>query len=108
MRPYVLPPFRRIYLNTPTPSPAFANTEHGSNLSAEVEKAVARVHAENAILRQSCYALHSRANTHMTAHVRLSGLLRLARDQARKLKDECNDLARKYDSLKRKFSDDDR
>ena len=108
MRPYVLPPFRRIYLNTPTPSPAFVNTERGSNLSGEVEKTVARVHAENAILRQSCYALHSRANTHMTAHVRLSGLLRLARDQARKLKDECNDLARKYDSLKRKFSDDDR
>jgi len=108
IRPYVLPPFRRIYLNTPTPSLAFANTERGSNLTAEVEEAVARVHTENAIVRQSCDALHSRANMHMTAHIRLSSLLLLARDQARKLKDECNDLARKYDSLKRKFSDVDR
>jgi hypothetical protein len=106
LRPYVLPPFRRIFLNTPAPTLAHTDDAgRGSNLTAEVEKAVARLHMENAVLRQSCYAWHARANTHMTAHFRLSALLRTAMDQARILMDERNELARKFDSLKRKFSD---
>jgi hypothetical protein len=44
----------------------------------------------------------------MTAHFQLNALVRAARDQARKSKDERNELAQKYDSLKRKFSDVDR
>jgi hypothetical protein len=109
LRPYVLPPVRRIFLNPPAPSLGLSDTAgRGSNLTAEVEKAVARLHMENAVLRQSCYAWHARANTHMTAHFQLSALVRTARDQARTLMDERNELARKYDSLKRKFSDVDR
>ena len=108
LRPHVLPPFRRIYLNTPAPSLAPTDTDRGSNLTAELEKVVARLHMENAVLRQSCYAWHARANTHMAAHFRLSALVRLARDQARILQDERNEIARKYDSMKRKFSDIDR
>ncbi|KAF8475175.1 hypothetical protein DFH94DRAFT_635599 [Russula ochroleuca] len=108
LRPYVLPSFRRIYLNTPAPSLALTDTGHGSNLTAEVEKAIARLHMENAVLRQSCYAWHARAHTHMTAHFRLSALVHQARDQARMLMYERDEIARKYDSVKRKFSDVDR
>jgi len=105
LRPYVLPPFRRIYLNPPAPILAPPDTDRGSNPTAEAEKAVERLHMENAVLRQSCYAWHARAHAHMAAHFHLSALVRTARDQARKLKDDRNEIARKYDSLKRKFSD---
>ncbi|KAH9995495.1 hypothetical protein BJV77DRAFT_1093578 [Russula vinacea] len=110
LRPNVLPSFRRIYLNTPAPSLALADTGRGSDLAADsgVEKAVARLHMENAVLRQSCYAWHARAHTHMTAHFRLSALMRQARDQARMFMYERDEIARKYESLKRKFSDVDR
>jgi hypothetical protein len=108
LRPYVHPPFRRIYLNTPAPSLALPDPDGGPKLTAEVEKAAARLHMENAVLRQSCYAWHARAHAHMTAHFQLSAFVRMARDQARKLKDERDEIARKYASLKRKFSDVDR
>lgn len=100
LRPYVLPPFRRIYLNTPAPSLSLPDIDR--------ESAVARLHMENAVLRQSCYAWHARAHAHMAAHYQLTALVRMARDQARKLKDDRNEIARKYDSLKRKISDVDR
>ncbi|KAI0285768.1 hypothetical protein BGY98DRAFT_1130107, partial [Russula aff. rugulosa BPL654] len=95
LRPYVLPPFRRIYLNTPplifhSPTPT-------------VKKAAARLHMENIILRQSCHAWHARANAHLAAHFQLSALVHMARDEARMMKDDRNEIARKYDSLKRKF-----
>jgi hypothetical protein len=105
LRPYVHPPFRRIYLNPAAPILAPPDTDRGSKLTAEVEKTVARLHMENAVLRQSCYAWHARAHAHMTAHFHLSALVRTARDQTRKLKGDRNEIARKYDSLKRKFSD---
>jgi len=108
LHPYVLPPFRRIYLNTPAPSLALPDTDRGSKLTAEVERVVERLHMENAVLRQSCFAWRARAHAHMTGHFQLSALLRMARDQERKLKDDRNEIARKYDSLKRKFSDVDR
>lgn len=108
LRPHILPQFRRIYLNTPAPSLALPDADRGSELTAEVEKAVARLHRENAVLRQSCWAWHARAHAHMTAHFQLSALVRMARDQAQKLKDDRNELVRKYDSLKRKLSDVDR
>ena len=57
------------------------------------------------MLRQSCHAWRARANAHVAAHLGLSALVRLARDQTRILKDERDELARKYDALKRKFSD---
>jgi hypothetical protein len=66
----------------------------------------ARLHMENAVLRQSCHAWRARTNAHVAAHLGLRALLRLARDQTRALKDERDDLSRKYDALlKRKFSD---
>jgi hypothetical protein len=108
LRPYVLSPFRRIYLNTSAPILALPDPDRGSELTAEVEKALARLHMENAVLRQSCHAWHARAHAHMAAHFQLSELVRAARDQARNLKDDRNEIARKYDSLKRKFSDVDR
>ena len=94
LRPYILPPFRRIYLNPPAPilAPPPPDTDR-SKLTAEVEKAVARLHMENAVLRQSCYAWRARAHTHMTAHFQLSALVRTARDQARKLNDDRVEIA---------------
>lgn len=105
LRPYVLSPFRRIYLNPPTPILTSPDADRTSNLTAEAEKAIARLHMENATLRQSCYASHAHAHAHMAAHFQLSALVRTTRDQARKLKDDRNKIARKYESLKRKFSD---
>jgi len=60
---------------------------------------------ENAALRQSCHAWRARANAHVAAHLGLSALVRLAQDQTRVIKDERDELSRKYDALKRKFSD---
>ncbi|KAH9967178.1 hypothetical protein BC827DRAFT_1123197 [Russula dissimulans] len=112
LRPYVLPPFRRIYLNFPAPDPTPVDDDDKasspSRAAEEVEKTTARLHMENAVLRQSCHAWRARANAHVAAQVGLSALLRLAREQARILKDERDELARKCDSLKRKFSDVDR
>lgn len=108
LRPYILPPFRRIYLNTPAAGLAHPDTDSGSKLTAEVEKTVARLRMENTALRQSCYAWHARAQAHIAAHSQLSALVRMARDQAQILKDDRNEIARKYDLLKRKFSEVDR
>jgi hypothetical protein len=71
----------------------------------EAEKITARLHMENAALRQSCHMWRARTNAHVTAHLRLSALVRVAQDQTRVLKDERDELTRKYDGLKRKFSD---
>ncbi|KAI0272551.1 hypothetical protein BC834DRAFT_857262 [Gloeopeniophorella convolvens] len=106
LRPYVLPPFRRLYLNGSADVPT-ASTSSGTS-AEEAEKVTARLHMENAVLRQSCHAWRSRANAHVAAHLGLSALVRLARDQARMLRNERDELARKYDALKRKLSDVDR
>jgi hypothetical protein len=71
----------------------------------QVEKITARLHMENAALRQSCLVWRARTNVHVAAHLRLSALVRVAQDQTRVLKDERDELVRKYDALKRKFSD---
>jgi len=105
--PYILPPFRRLYLNGPAPNPLSTDNDESVPSSAPegVEKINARLHMENAALRQSCHAWRARANAHVAAHLGLSALLRLARNQTRTLKDERDELSRKYDALKRKFSD---
>ena len=95
-------------MNTHAPNLPLPDTDSGSKLTAEAEKAVARLHMENAVLRQSCHVWHARAHAHMTAHFQLNALVRMARDQARMLKDDRNEMARKYDALKRKLSDVDR
>jgi hypothetical protein len=109
LRPYILPPFRRIYLNGPAPNPVSTDGDDESAPSSStaegLEKVTARLHMENAVLRQSCHAWRARANAHVAAHLGLSAWLRLARDQTRALKDERDELSRKYDALKRKFSD---
>lgn len=108
LRPYILPPFRRLYLNAPALSPADPSSSASSSSISpadEVERVTARLHMENAILRQSCHAWRARANAHVAAHVGLTTLARLAQDQARTLRDERDELARKYDALKRKLSD---
>ena len=105
--PYILPPFRRVYLNGPAPNPVSTDDDESapSPTPEGVEKINARLHMENAVLRQSCHAWRARANAHVAAHLGLSTLLRLTRDQTRTLKDERDELSRKYDALKRKFSD---
>ena len=105
--PYILPPFRRLYLNGPAPNPVSTDDDESVPSSAPegVEKINARLQMENGVLRQSCHAWRARANAHVAAHLGLSALLRLARDQTRTLKDERDELSQKYDALKRKFSD---
>jgi hypothetical protein len=110
LRPYIIPPFRRLYLNAPAPSPTDPSSSSSSSSTSadETERITARLHMENAILRQSCHAWRARANAHVAAHVGLTTLARLAQDQARTLRDERDELAQKYDALKRKLSEVDR
>jgi len=108
LRPYIIPPFRRLYLNAPAPSSADPSSSSSSTEADETERITARLHMENAILRQSCHAWRARANAHVAAHVGLTTLARLAQHQARIFRDERDELARKHDALKRKLSDVDR
>ncbi|KAH9976021.1 hypothetical protein BGW80DRAFT_1295815 [Lactifluus volemus] len=116
LRPFLLSPFRRLYLNGPTPPPSpspilsdLSSPTLGTSVASpeddDGEKVIARLGMENAVLRQSCHAWRARSNAHVAAQLGLSALVRLARDQARRLRDERDELARKYDTLKRKFSD---
>jgi hypothetical protein len=111
LRPFLLSPFRRLYLDAPTSTPSSATSDLSPatpSISEDAEKVAARLQMENAVLRQSCHAWRARANAHVAAHLGLGALVRLARDQARSLREERDELARKYDALKRKFSDVDR
>jgi hypothetical protein len=116
LRPFLLSPFRRLYLNvsSPPPSPSHTlgdlssptlSTSGASPEDEDGERVIARLEMENAVLRQSCHAWRARSNAHVAAQLGLGALVRLARDQARRLRDERDDLSRKYDTLKRKFSD---
>ena len=113
LRPFLLSPFRRLYLNVPTPpstpSPTLGDlsspTSSSSPEGEDGEKVIARLKMENAVLRQSCHAWRARSNAHVAAQLGLGALVRLARDQARRLRGERDELTRKYDALKRKFSD---
>jgi hypothetical protein len=111
LRPFLLSPFRRLYLDAPmsTSSPSASDLSSATpSTSEDAEKAAARLQMENAVLRQSCHAWRARANAHVAAHLGLGALVRLARAQACSLREERDELARKYDALKRKFSDVDR
>jgi hypothetical protein len=109
LRAYIQPPFRRLYLDDFAPSTMLTDPASSSTAVEETDKISARLHMENAVLRQCCHAWRARANAHIAAHTGLSAFVRLARNQTRKLKGERDELARKYDALKRKFSDvDDR
>jgi hypothetical protein len=90
----------------PTSAPASTDADSASGpMLEEVEKITARLHMENAALRQSCHVWRARTKAHVAAHLRLNALVRVAQDQTRVLKDERDELVRKYDALKRKFSD---
>jgi hypothetical protein len=54
---------------------------------------------ENVVLRRSYHAWRAHANAHVAAHLGLGVLVRRARDQARSLREERDELARKYDTL---------
>ncbi|KAI0255958.1 hypothetical protein BJV78DRAFT_1118853 [Lactifluus subvellereus] len=112
LRPFLLSPFRRLYLDTPTssPSPPAGDLSSATSRtsSEDAEKVAARLQMENAVLRQSCHAWRARANAHVAAQLGLGALVRLERHQTRTLREERDELARKYEALKRKFSDVDR
>ena len=109
LRPFLLSPFRRLYLDSHTsitgPTATSDLSLVTSSIPEDAEKVVARLEMENTALRQNCHAWRARANAHVAAHLGLGALVRLARDQARTLREERDDIARKYDTLKRKFSD---
>ncbi len=110
LRLYIQSPFRRLYLNAPAPSPVDPSSSSSSTCTSadEAERVTERLLMENAVLRQSCHAWRARANSHVAAHIGLSTLARLAQRRAHILRDERDELARKYDALKRKLSDVDR
>ncbi|KAI0057414.1 hypothetical protein BV25DRAFT_1790874, partial [Artomyces pyxidatus] len=107
LRPYILPPFRRIYLNeAPTPerpdSPIPSTAAAPPKEDAETQQLTARLQAENAVLRKSCLAWRQRADAHATSHVGLAALVRMAKEQAQRMCAERDELARKYEAMKRK------
>lgn len=112
LRPFLVSPFRRLYLDAPTSSPSPTASDLSSPASStpceDAEKVAARLQMENAVLRQSCHAWRARANAHVAAQLGLGALVRLERDQTRTLREERDELTRKYEALKRKFSDVDR
>ncbi|KAF9048340.1 hypothetical protein BDZ89DRAFT_759847 [Hymenopellis radicata] len=100
LRPHVVPHIRRLYLDEPNPQPA--NNMTTSSPLAES----ARLSAENASLRFNCDLWRKRAEVHAAATLGLLNIARVARDHALQLKQEKEDLERKYNVLKRKVDAD--
>ncbi|THH14648.1 hypothetical protein EW146_g5716 [Bondarzewia mesenterica] len=111
LRPFLLPPFRRIYLNTDTPTQPSSNTTvSGSSENIQqnqMDNERARLRAENAALRTSCLAWRQRADAHAAAHLGLATFARVARDYARMLHTQRDELAQRCESLKRKYGVED-
>ncbi|TRM57868.1 hypothetical protein BD626DRAFT_513135 [Schizophyllum amplum] len=101
LRPHIMPSIRKLYFDTDEKKPA-ARVEN-----ADVEFIDrARMQAENAALRANCGLWRKRAEVHAAATLGLLGLVRQARDCAIQIKNERDEMARRYNALKRKMEDD--
>lgn len=110
LHPYLLPPFRKLYLDTtldlpcPNPGPGPAKWQETRE---QLENERDRLRAENAVLRTSCAAWRRRADAHAAVHIGLATFARLARDYARMMHVQRDELAQRCESLKRKYGGND-
>ncbi|PBK69209.1 hypothetical protein ARMSODRAFT_886706 [Armillaria solidipes] len=97
LRTHIIPSIRRLYLDEPNPN---------IDSTMDTPKAVsecARISAENAALRLNCGLWRRRAEVHAAATLGLLNVARIARDNAVQLKQEKDELERRYNVLKRKI-----
>ncbi len=97
LRTHIIPSIRRLYLDEPNPN---------IDSSMDTPKAVsecARISAENAALRLNCGLWRRRAEVHAAATLGLLNVARIARDSAVQMKQEKDELERRYNVLKRKI-----
>lgn len=97
LRTHIIPSIRRLYLDEPNPN---------IDSSMDTPKAVsecARISAENTALRHNCGLWRRRAEVHAAATLGLLNVARIARDSAVQMKQEKDELERRYNVLKRKI-----
>ncbi|PBK99756.1 hypothetical protein ARMGADRAFT_985669 [Armillaria gallica] len=97
LRTHIIPSIRRLYLDEPNP-----NIDSSMNTPKAVSEC-ARISAENAALRLNCGLWRRRAEVHAAATLGLLNVARIARDSAVQLKQEKDELERRYNVLKRKI-----
>ncbi|KAI0036196.1 hypothetical protein K488DRAFT_41649 [Vararia minispora EC-137] len=93
LRPFFLAPFRRLYLDDPSPS---APSDPSSFKQAAQ---LASLRSENAALRQSSTAWRRRAEVHAATALGLAAFLRMARTQMREERDA---LRKREEDLQRR------
>ncbi|TFY66078.1 hypothetical protein EVG20_g5019 [Dentipellis fragilis] len=105
LRPYLLSPFRRLYIDTPStsspPSPSCSSAAPTSCMSSRL-----RLEAENAALRSTCRQLRERVGAQAAANVGLTTFSRVAKDYAAAMREEKFSIQRRYEALKRKYGVD--
>ena len=110
LHPYLLPPFRKLYLDStpdlPCPNPG-SGPAKWQETREQLETERDRLRAENAVLRTSCAAWRRRADAHAAVHIGLATFARLARDYARMMHVQRDELAQRCESLKRKYDAND-
>jgi hypothetical protein len=97
-----MPSIRRVYLDQPTPLPAPPSSV------PEVIRENRRLQAEISALRTNCEMWRKRAEAHGAATLKLSTLLRIARDEASRVQRqvEQNELVQQYGVMKGRFEGD--
>ncbi|KAA1470168.1 hypothetical protein DENSPDRAFT_835907 [Dentipellis sp. KUC8613] len=105
LRPYLLSPFRRLYIDPPStstpPSPSCSSAAPTSCMSSRL-----RLEAENAALRSTCRQLRERVGAQAAANVGLTTFSRVAKDYAAAMRTEKLSIQRRYEALKRKYGVD--
>ncbi|KAI0058860.1 hypothetical protein BV25DRAFT_1809949 [Artomyces pyxidatus] len=104
LRHYFLPPFRRIYLDTPAPPPHFSTSSVSPSPPRQLSARTTQLQAENRVLRESCLAWRQRAEAQAAASLGLAALIRVAKEQERTRRQERDEFSRKYDVLLKQIS----
>ncbi|EIM80472.1 uncharacterized protein STEHIDRAFT_45110, partial [Stereum hirsutum FP-91666 SS1] len=99
LRPFILPAVRRLYIDTPAPSPTTPTLTPMGEL--------VRLRAQNAALLSSCAEWRHRAETYAATRVGLATFARIARNYAYEMHAKEKETREKYESLKRKYEPDD-
>ncbi|KAI4526759.1 hypothetical protein K525DRAFT_188276 [Schizophyllum commune Loenen D] len=101
LRPHIMPSIRKLYMDSDEKKPA----ARAENADTEfIDRA--RMQAENAALRANCGLWRKRAEVHAAATLGLLSLVRQARDCAIQMKNERDEIAMRYNVLKRKSEDE--
>ncbi|KAJ7328991.1 hypothetical protein DFH08DRAFT_318283 [Mycena albidolilacea] len=112
LRPHILPPIRRVFLDDTTASASTAATSTSASAStaatppaAGPSADLARAEAELNVLRMHCATWRKRAEVHAAANTTLLGFVRTARDCALRLRAERDAERNSCVLLKRKLAE---